>query len=72
MIETGRRVAHVAVEIGVGRHIPGRVGCAFNAKRARLAIPPQYVKYVMLIDAAQRSHIWATKAPKCAWVMDGW
>ena len=64
VIETGRAVAHVAGEIDVGEQLLGR-GCAFNAKRPRLAI----LAGCLMPMNAQSWSVCAEKSPNYVWTM---
>ena len=64
VIETGRPVAHVAAEIGVGEQV-WVVGCAFNARRPRLAI---LARCLMPMNAQSWS-VCAEKTPNYGWIV---
>jgi hypothetical protein len=64
VIETGRPVAYVAAEIGVGEQVLG-VGCAFNAKRPRLAI----LARCLVLMNAQSWSVCAVRTTNYVWTV---
>jgi transposase-like protein len=64
VIETGRPVAHVAAEIGVGKQVLGRW-----VRLARAADNAGILALCSMLMSAQSWNVCATRMPNCVWTV---